>query len=94
MVDYWSNFFEVVEIHRKTVQSVITQLKVQLACHGILEVLIIDNGSEFDNQKFKNFSSLESLVQDIHSEMEKWKMPWKPAKDFLWKPNKTRQTHY
>ena len=57
MVDYWSNFFEVVEIHRKTAQSVITQLRVQFARHGIPEVLITDNGSEFDNQEFKNFSS-------------------------------------
>ena len=57
MVDYWSNFFEVVEIHRKTAQSVITQLSVQIARHGIPEVLITDNGSEFDNQEFKNFSS-------------------------------------
>ena len=57
IVDYWSNFFEVVEIHRKTAQSVITQLSVQFARHGIPEVLITDNGSEFDNQEFKNFSS-------------------------------------
>ena len=57
MVDYWSNFFEVVEIHRKTAQSVTTQLRVQFTHHGITEVLITDNGSEFDNQEFKNFSS-------------------------------------
>ena len=57
VVDYWSNFFEVVEIHRKTAQSVTTQLSVQFARHGIPEVLITDNGSEFDNQEFKNFSS-------------------------------------
>jgi len=57
MVDYWSNFFEVVEIHKKTAQAVITQLKVQFARHGIPEVLMTDNGSEFDNQEFQNFSS-------------------------------------
>jgi len=57
MVDYWSNFFEVVEIHRKTAQAVITQFKVQCARHGIPEVLISDNGPEFDNQEFKNFST-------------------------------------
>ena len=57
MVDYWSNFFEVVEIHKKTAQAVITQLKVQFARHGIPEVLITDNGPEFNNQEFKNFSS-------------------------------------
>lgn len=57
VVDYWSSFFEVVEIHRKTAQTVITQLKVQFARHGIPEVLITDNGPEFDNQEFKSFSS-------------------------------------
>lgn len=57
MVDYWSNFFEVVEIHKKTAQAVITQLKVQFARHGIPEVLITDNGSEFDNREFQSFSS-------------------------------------
>ena len=57
MVDYWSCFFEVAEIHRKTAQTVITQLKVQFARHGIPEVLISDNGPEFDNQEFKNFST-------------------------------------
>ena len=57
MVDYWSNFFEVVEIHKKTAQAVITQLKVQFARHGIPEVLIMDKGPEFDNQEFKSFSS-------------------------------------
>ena len=57
MVDYWSNFFEVVEIHRKTAQIVITQFKVQFARHGIPEVLITDNSPEFDNQEFKNFST-------------------------------------
>ena len=57
MVDYWSNFFEVVEFRRKTAQTVITQFKVQFAQHGIPEVSISDNGPEFDNQEFKNFST-------------------------------------
>ena len=39
MVDYWSKFFEALEIHRKTAQAVITQFKVQFAHHGIPEVL-------------------------------------------------------
>ena len=38
-------------------QCVITQLRVQFARHGIPGVLIMDNGSEFDNQEFKTFSS-------------------------------------
>ena len=56
-VDYWSNFFEVVEIHRRTAQTLITQFKVQFARHGIPEVLISNNSPEFDNQEFKNFST-------------------------------------
>ena len=56
-VDYWSNFFEVVKIHRRTAQAAITQFKVQFARHGIPEVLISNNGPEFDNQEFKNFST-------------------------------------
>ena len=56
-VDYWSNFFEVVEIHRRTAQAVITQFKVQFARHGIPEVLISNNDPEFGNQEFKNFST-------------------------------------
>ena len=57
MVDYWSNFFTVVEIHSKTAQTVVTQFKVQFAPHGISEVLISNKGPEFDNQEFKNFST-------------------------------------
>ena len=49
MVDYWSNFFKAVEIHRKTARAVVTQFKVRFARHGILLVLISDNGPEFDN---------------------------------------------
>ena len=57
MVDYWPKFFEVVETHRKTAKAVITQFKVKFACHGIPAVLISDNGPEFHNQDFKNFST-------------------------------------
>ena len=49
MVDHWSNFFEVVEIHKKTAQTVIIQLKVPFVRHSIPEILIKDNDQEFDN---------------------------------------------
>ena len=67
MVDYWSNFFEVVEIHKKTAQVVITQLKVQFARHGIPEVLITDNGPECGNQEFNNFSSAWQVEHHMSS---------------------------
>ena len=50
-MDYWSNFFEVAEIHRKTTQAVTTQFKVQFA--PLPEVLFTDNGPAFDNRDFK-----------------------------------------
>ena len=39
-------------------------------------------------------SSTELQVQDIHKQMEKWKMLWRPAKDCSWKRRKTNETHY
>ena len=55
--DYWSNFFEVVEIHRKTAQAVITRFNLYFARHGIPQVLISDNCLKFDNKDFKNLST-------------------------------------
>ena len=46
MVDYWSNFFEVLEIHKKTAQTVFIQLKEQFAPYGISQILITDNDQE------------------------------------------------
>lgn len=62
MMDYWTNFFEVVDIHSKTAHAVVTQLKVQLAQHGIPEMLI----SEFDNQEFKNSPRIGSSNTRIY----------------------------
>ena len=57
LVDYWSNYFEVAEIHKKTAHAVITQFKVQFACHGIPEKVITGNGPEFANEAFAKFAS-------------------------------------
>ena len=50
LLNYWLNYFEVTEIHTKTVHAVITQFKVQFARHGIPEVIITGNGPEFANE--------------------------------------------
>ena len=78
MVDHWSNFFEVVEIHKKTAQTVIIQLKVPFVPHSIPEILIKDNDQEFDNQEFENFFSqwhFERRTSCPRRRIEKWKMP-------------------
>ena len=46
-VDYWSGFLEVQEVTVATSASVIAACKVQFLRHGIPEVLITDNGSQF-----------------------------------------------
>ena len=49
MVDCWSNYFEVQELNRSTSASVIHAFKVQFARHGIPEVLVTDNGTQFSS---------------------------------------------
>ena len=56
MVDYWSNYFEVQELKLITSASVIHALKVQFARHGIPEVLVTDNGTQFSSSEFANFA--------------------------------------
>ena len=73
-MDYWSNFLEVAEIHRKPVQAGITQFNLIFA--PIPEVLVTDNGPEFGNQEIKSFSSIgtsitELQAQDINKGMER-----------------------
>ena len=69
MVDYRSNYFKVAEIQNKTSQAVITQCKMQFACHGILEVLITDNGPEFSNQDFRYFATEYKFEHRMSSPM-------------------------
>ena len=42
MIDYWSNYFEVADMHKKTSLSVIYQCKAQFARHGIPSILATD----------------------------------------------------
>ena len=72
---------------------------MQFARHGIPEVLISNNGPEFDNQEFKNFFTDWQFKHRTSSPRYpqangKWKIPWRPAKDSSWKRRKTNETHY
>ena len=55
LVDYWSGFFEVQEVKVATSASVIAVCKVQFARHGIPDVLITDNGTQFTSSAFSAF---------------------------------------
>lgn len=56
LVDYWSGFFEVKEVKVATSASVIAACKVQFSRHGIPDVLITDNGSQFAPSAFNAFA--------------------------------------
>ena len=58
IVDYYSKFFELLHfpnINGKTV-TVINHVKSHLARYGIPEVIVCDNGPEFDSSEFKMFA--------------------------------------
>ena len=55
LVDYWSGFFEVQEVKVASSASVIAVCKVQFARHGIPDVLITDDGTQFTSSAFSVF---------------------------------------
>ena len=56
-VDYYSNFFEVDFLSETTSEAVINKLKHHFARHGIPDIVISDNGPQFNSERFKNFSN-------------------------------------
>lgn len=56
MVDYWTSNFEVQELKRILSASVIHAFKVQVARHGIPEVLVVDSGTQFSSAEFAKFA--------------------------------------
>lgn len=56
MVDYYSNFIEVVSLkHDTTTRNVIKHLRGQIARYGIFDILISDNGPQYTSAEFKSF---------------------------------------
>ena len=56
-VDYYSRFFEVDELTSTTSASVIRKLSAHIARHGIPEIVVSDNGPQFDAEEFKAFAA-------------------------------------
>ena len=85
LVDYWSIYFEVQELKGITFTTVITACKVQFARHGIPDVLITDNGTQFSASEFAKFAEAWNLntrlqVRTIPSQTEGQRTPLKSAK--------------
>ena len=55
-VDYYSDYFEVDPINRKTGEVIINKLKKHFATHGIPVTIYTDNGPPFNSQEFSSFA--------------------------------------
>ena len=69
LVNYWSSYFEVQEVKWITSTTVITACKVQFARHGIPDVLITDNGTQFSSSEFTKFTEawkFEHKTSSLH----------------------------
>ena len=67
IVDYWSSYFEVQELHRTTSSSVINAFKVQFARHGIPDTLVTDNGTQFTSAEFQAFATKWGIIHRTSS---------------------------
>ena len=56
-VDYYSVYFEVDHVERKTARSITTGLKRHFSNHGIPNLFESDNGPPFDSQEFRAFAA-------------------------------------
>ena len=56
MVDYYSNYRKTAKLENTPSKTVIGHVKSSMARYSIVDVLISDNGPQFTNQEFKEFS--------------------------------------
>ena len=55
-VDYYSGYFEIDHLERKTAKAITTRLKRHFSNHGIPNVFQRANGPPFDSEEFRNFA--------------------------------------
>ena len=56
VVDYFSRFIETQKLSSTTSSSIISALKSILACHGIPDTLVTDNGPQYFSSEFQLFA--------------------------------------
>ena len=56
MVDYYSKFFGVSHLPNSKSKTVINHIKPQCARYGIPEIIVNDNGPEFNSHEFAEFA--------------------------------------
>lgn len=57
VVDYYSRYIEVAKLNNQTSQEIIRHMKSIFARHGIPEILVSDNGTQYSSSEFALFSN-------------------------------------
>jgi hypothetical protein len=70
LVDYYSNFFEVMKLTSTKTPTIIKHCKTTFARHGIPDVLMSDNDPQFDNAEFKQFAKEWTFTHKTSSPKE------------------------
>ena len=55
--DYYSRYIEVIELKTQTPHEVINRLKSIFSRHGIPEILVSDNGTQYSSALFREFAT-------------------------------------
>ena len=62
LVDYFSRFLEVIKLTATTTSAIISIMKAVFSRHGIPELLISDNGPQYQSHEMKQFSQAYGFV--------------------------------
>ena len=87
LVDFYSDFIEVKDLHENTSTTVIEFLTEQFSRYSIPDTLATDNGPQFTSQEFRQFSQdwefLDVSSSPHHKSNGKVESPVKVAKELL-----------
>lgn len=66
-VDYYSNYIEVAQLDRLSSVATIKSIKRMIATHGIMDILVSDNGPQFASRDFAEFTSTYGIKHTTSS---------------------------
>ena len=65
--DYYSNYIEVANLPRLSTAETVKSIKRMIATHGIMDILVSDNGPQFASREFAEFTSNYNIQHNTSS---------------------------